>query len=340
MISTTQRYDPTTQQLVNIATGVRSDPTVLTRISSVGPLHNAALAATLGSLPSTYRYLDPATGTEYLEYVAGQSAQQVANAQNALVARGAIFGRVYQLCRDATTTLDTVPYTRETAFTYDAAAVALGAAAPHAAFALVDDTAPVKRVAVDYPLPTPVPAGRRDYANAMLPWMVEYAVDSQIINGTGAGDNLLGLLHAAGLQAGGVFNQGADTLADPIPQAMLRAIKALENASGYAVTGMVMNPLDWANVLAERTGDGGASQGNYLLGSLQFEAPPVLWSRDVVVTPAIAAKTVLLGAFKSDATCHWKKRVTTSEAGAVITCDCELTLTIERGYAFAKVVLQ
>ena len=106
--------------------------------------------------------------------------------------------------------------------------------------------------------------------------------DSQLLNGSGLGNNLRGLRTAAQAYAG-----GGGTKIDIIR----RAITQLEDAD-FNATGTVLNPADWEDMQLAKDAD-----GNYIIGAPQGANPPTLWNRPVVVTSAIGSSTFLVGAF-------------------------------------------
>ncbi|MBV9863968.1 MAG: phage major capsid protein [Abitibacteriaceae bacterium] len=270
-----------------------------------------------------------------------------------VVVLGEQMPHVADLLAQGETTQPTVRYIRENSYTNAATAIAEGAQKPEATFDLVEADAPVRKIAVvarvsdemfaDFP-------AVRDYVNERLPFMVEQAEDAALLNGNGTAPNLRGILQTLGILSGGALNQGADTLTDPIPHPILRAMTQVQSASFFEPTGLVMNPVDWQNVRLMRTGDGGSSQGLYIWGNPSEKGPGTIWGLPVVSTTTIAAKTVLVGAFRLGAQIFRRQGITLDMTNAdgndfqfnriAIRCETRLALCVYRPTAFGKVVLQ
>ena len=129
-----------------------------------------------------------------------------------------------------------------------------------------------------------------------------------MLNGSGIGDHFTGILHRAGLAAP-IASTGTENNAD----AILRQITAIETATQDVVSGIVMNPANWNAVGSLKD-----STGNYI-GSGPFETPgrKTLWGREVAVTPAQAAGTATVGAFRRRRSsvdgrrCTWSRQILT-----------------------------
>jgi len=131
--------------------------------------------------------------------------------------------------------------------------------------------------------------------------------EAQVLNGNASGSNLDGIMHRTGVQteAAGSVTAAGDDNAD----AIFRAMTAISTGSGLDADGLVINPADYQNLRLRRDGNeqyygGGYFQGQYGNGTMA-DQPPV-WGLRTVVTPAIAAGTVLVGAFQQGATLYRK----------------------------------
>ncbi len=186
---------------------------------------------------------------------------------------------------------------RQTLRTNNAAPVAPGALKPTSPynFERVQD-----RVRVLAHLSEPIP--RQDLSDAPLLqafiqsemfYGLETALEDQILNGDGTGENLLGLAHTPGyLTVSPVPNA---TAPDPV-LTMRRAITRLE-ASGIEGTGWVMSPTDWEAVETWST-----TQGVMVLqGAAQTvpidRAARRLWGIPVVSSVACPPGTAWLADF-------------------------------------------
>jgi HK97 family phage major capsid protein len=122
--------------------------------------------------------------------------------------------------------------------------------------------------------------------------------DDQLLNGDGAGENLLGILRTPGIQRypgpglgfgeAGTPVQAGDTLVDAIRRAATRVMLAY-----YSPTGTVVHPFDWETM--ELTKD---NNGNYVLAlNVAVGADKRMWQMPVVASPAMNQGTALTGAF-------------------------------------------
>lgn len=174
-------------------------------------------------------------------------------------------------------------------------------------------------------------------------------IEDQLLNGSGSGGNIRGLLNRVGIQT-----QNRGTLADPlsVPDALFSAISKVETGSGLSADGIVMNPADYQSLRLAKDGNdqyygGGFFSGQYGQGAI-MEKPPV-WGLRTVVTPAIAAGTALVGAFGQAASVVSKGGVrvdaTNSEGNdftnnrITILAERRLLLANRRPSAFVKVAL-
>lgn len=161
--------------------------------------------------------------------------------------------------------------------------------------------------------------------------------EAQILNGNGTGSNLLGLLNRSGIQteARGTTASG-DTVADTI----FRAITKVGTGSGLDADGLVINPADYQGLrLAKDANDqyygGGYFVGAYGNGGLSEQ--PNVWGLRTVITPAIAAGTVLVGAFAQAATLYRKGgvRVESTNSHASDFTSNLVTMRVEERVALA-----
>lgn len=195
------------------------------------------------------------------------------------------------------TTMNSIPYIAETSFTNYADMVAEEGEKPEATLATEDRTAPVKKIAVlikvtdemfaDFPM-------MRDYVNTRLRFMVLAKEEQQLLNGTGSGNQITGILQTSGIQTQA---KGGDTNADAIH----KAITKVRAVGFYEPDALVIHPTDWqllrlAKDSAGQYLGGGPFTGAYGNGS--YSNNETYWGLKVVVTTAIAAGTALVGAFK------------------------------------------
>jgi HK97 family phage major capsid protein len=130
-----------------------------------------------------------------------------------------------------------------------------------------------------------------------LLYQLNLFIEDQLLNGSGAAGNLRGLLNRTGIQT---EVRGSTAAGDNAQDTIFRAITKVDTGSGLTADGVVINPADYQTLRLSRDANGqyfggGFFSGQYGNGGI-MEQPP-LWGLRTVITPAIAAGTVLVGAF-------------------------------------------
>ena len=176
-------------------------------------------------------------------------------------------------------------------------------------------------------------------------YQLQLAEEYGLLQGTGTGADIRGVLNTSGIQA---ITKGTDTEAD----AIFKGISAIGRSTGYTADAVVVPPavyekLRLAKDQAGQYYGGGMFSGSYNQDGLMLY--PNLWGLTTVVTPAMAADTALVGSFKSAATLYRRGGVrvetTTSHADNfvkdIVTTRLELRelLAVRQPLAFAKVDL-
>ena len=169
--------------------------------------------------------------------------------------------------------------------------------------------------------------------------------DAQILNGSGAGENLMGIMNTTGVQtyswsmgANAAANGKADTKADAI-----RRAATLSYLAYYEPSGVVLHPNDWEAI--ELTKDG---NGQYLIAlSVAMGGEPKVWRLPIVETPAMTESVALVGAFGTGAQIYDREQasIRISEQHAdffirnaiVILAEQRLALAVKRPESFVKV---
>jgi len=163
--------------------------------------------------------------------------------------------------------------------------------------------------------------------------------DSQILNGSGSGENLRGVLQTAGIQT---YNWSSGQTGDNRGDAIRRAL-TLSFLAYYEPTGVVMHPSDWEKIELSKD-----DNGQYLVAvSVALGGQPRLWRTSVVESPAIAEGTALVGAFGTGAQLYDREQasIRVSEQHSdffvrnaiVILAEQRLALAVKRPEAFVKV---
>ena len=182
--------------------------------------------------------------------------------------------------------------------------------------------------------------------NGRLTYQLGIFIEDQLLNGNGTGTNVRGLLNRVGIQT--------ETAADNTDNAdaLFRAMTKVSTGSGFEADGIVINPVDYQALRLSKDANGqyfggGFFAGQYGNGVIQ-EQPP-LWGLRTVVTPAIAAGTVLVGAFAQSSSAISKSGIAVEATNShdddftnnriTIRAERRLTLAVRRPAGLVKVTL-
>jgi HK97 family phage major capsid protein len=183
-----------------------------------------------------------------------------------------------------------VVYMEETTFTNNAAEIAEGGTYAESALALTQRTSPVQKVGTWIPITDEQledVAQCRGYLNNRLPFMVRQRLDSQLLVGNGTAPNLRGILNVVGIQTQA---KGAD----PVPDAVYKAMVLVMVTGAAMPDAYITNPTDWQDVKLLRTAD-----GIYIWGSPTDPGPDRIWGLRVVLAQAMTLNTGLVGDFQN-----------------------------------------
>lgn len=129
----------------------------------------------------------------------------------------------------------------------------------------------------------------------------DVVVENQLINGTGASGQVKGLLSTDGIGAVEYANGGS---AGAIADAIFEATMTVLNASGRDADGLIINPADYQALRTYKDTNGQYLGGGYFsaaYGNGTYTRYPDIWNLRTVVTPAIAAGTMIVGNFTAGA---------------------------------------
>jgi hypothetical protein len=160
----------------------------------------------------------------------------------------------------------------------------------------------------------------------LLTWGVSDRVEKQIVNGTGVGENLLGILNTTGI---GVVDYDASKLAaDQVLSGITTVL--LSSAQPNAI---VCNPLDWEAMLVLKA----ALTGAYLSGGAFSATTQALWQTPLIPSIAIQQGQALVGDFQRGCSLLVREgvSVTVSDADSDDFTRNRCTLLGEGRYAFA-----
>ena len=135
-------------------------------------------------------------------------------------------------------------------------------------------------------------------------YMLSLAEENQLLNGPGTGSTVLGLLGRSGVQT-----ETQAVAPDSAQDAIFRAITKVQTATGLSADAILINPADYQALRLSKDANGqyfggGCFSGEYGNGGIVRQ--PDLWGLQTIVTAAVAAKTVVVGALKVAATVYRK----------------------------------
>jgi HK97 family phage major capsid protein len=131
------------------------------------------------------------------------------------------------------------------------------------------------------------------YINSRLLYMLKVREEDQLLNGSGVGSELSGLIANSTPYDTSYSNPATDTFIDVLEH----AITQVQQNSDFEASGIILNSLDFAALRLIKN-----SQGNYIYGDPASAAVPQLWGLPVVATKAMARNQFLVGAFQMAAT--------------------------------------
>lgn len=183
--------------------------------------------------------------------------------------------------------------------------------------------------------------------NGRLVYDLSIAEDNQLLNGSGTAPDLRGILNRSG-----VLTVAAPATAADNADNVFKGAMAVWNATGLSADGVIINPADYQTIRLAKDVNGqyyggGPFTGTYGQNGVVFQPP--LWGLRTVVSTAVAAKTVLVGAFAQSGTVYRKGGVRVESTNSdqddfvknriTIRAEERIALAIRRPNGFAKVTL-
>lgn len=247
--------------------------------------------------------------------------------------------RIRDLLNVTGTTSNAIEYIRETGFTNAAAPAAETTAKPESGITFAVETAAVRTIAHWLPATNQILADApqlESYINNRLMYGLEIEEESQLLYGTGTGEDLRGIMVTTGVQDQGL-RPTADTYIDHIRRALTKTILA-----GLPATGVILHPTAWETIELSKGTD-----GHYIWLSIGEGNTARLFRVPVVQSVALAtANDFLVGAFGLGAQI-WDREDAAIEVAkehsdfftrnmVAIRCEERLALTVYRPEAFVK----
>ena len=202
---------------------------------------------------------------------------------------------VRDLLPSSTTSSNLIEFARELLFTnaagpqYDAGSPNLteGAAKPESSLTFELRSEAVKTIAHWIPASRQVLSDApmlQGYIDGRLRYGLALEEEDELLNGNGDAGNISGLIHNAT-----DFNRAnsGDTKIDTLLRAQLQV-----SLSEYEVSGYVLNPIDWHDILMIKD-----TTGRYLFADPHGMEVPRIWSKDVVATQSQTQGRFVAGAF-------------------------------------------
>lgn len=170
--------------------------------------------------------------------------------------------------------------------------------------------------------------------------------EDALLNGTGTGTSITGILNRSGLQT-----ETSAGLGDNL-DSIYRALTKVQLGTGLNADGVVMHPLDYQKLRLSKDGNGqylagGPFTGQYGTGGVTLQ--PAVWGQTPIITTAVQQGTVLVGAGKQAATVYRKGgiRVQTSNIDGedfthnrfTVLAEVRELLAVRQPAAFVKVTL-
>lgn len=165
---------------------------------------------------------------------------------------------------------------------------AAGGYKPEGAWQFVADTANVKTIAEWVPVTKRALADvaqLEDLINSELVADLAEVEETQIIAGSGSGQNLTGILNTSGIQSQA---KGADTLLDAVRKAKTKA----RTVGRVAPNAVLVNPVQGEQVELSKDG-----QGRYFGNGPFLAGPNTLWGMPLIESEAVPSGTAIVGDF-------------------------------------------
>lgn len=209
---------------------------------------------------------------------------------------------IVDLLASGTLATSSLTYWTQGTLTGDVASVAEGATKPSLNFAFGQVTESLSKLAGITKVSTEMTEDAEfmvSVIRSQLQARLGIVEEDQVLNGNGTAPNLRGILNRTGIQT---YATAATKTPAKVLEGIFHGANLVRTGSFIEPDGVVVNPSDYEYVRLAADSNaqyfgGGPFTGAYGNGGLQLQ--PGIWGLPTVVTPAIAAGTVLVGAFNT-----------------------------------------
>jgi HK97 family phage major capsid protein len=250
---------------------------------------------------------------------------------------------IADLIPSGTASGNSIKYLKETVAENKADTVKEGGTKPESKIAFDDADVSIRKIATVLQVSDEMledQAAIASYINARLTLFVRQTEEDQLLNGTNTSPDLNGILRQIPegnktVAATAAFPNAAD--------AVWAAMMQVKHVSLLDVSGIVMNPVDYADLRTVKD-----ENGQYLAGgpfSNSAQPIPTLWGKPVVLTSKITEGSALVGAFSQAAQIFRNGGLTVEATNAhaenftknitAIRAESRLGLAVYRPQAFA-----
>lgn len=199
-----------------------------------------------------------------------------------------------QFLPSLSTSSNAIEFTRELAFTNNAAETAEAAQKPESAITFELVNMPVSTVAHWIKISKQLAADNAAlaaYVNIRMRYGVDRKVETQLISGNGTAPNISGIFDAGNFTQHGYADAALGTTLKKL--VLIRKIMADSWAAGYPSDAILLNPVDWAQIEIDLL----TTAGGQTLLRYDEAGQPRLWGLPVIQSVGMTVDTVAVGAF-------------------------------------------
>ena len=245
----------------------------------------------------------------FKDFVSGNASKMRIEVKNTLTgsdttvaparASGIVGGAFQPLSMEAflpsvTTTSNAIEFTKENAFTNNAAEASEGAQKAESALTWTLVNMPISTVAHWIKISRQLAMDNTAlaaYVNTRMVYGVNRKVEAQLVAGDGTAPNISGILDSGNFTAHGYAN--ADLGSTLKKLVLIRKILADSWAAGYPADGILLNPADWATIELDLL----TTAAGQTLYSVSEGGQPRLFGVPVIQSVGMTADNVAVGAF-------------------------------------------